>query len=130
MYQTQITIHSVISISFTQKIFDIKLVRRRCRDIANNFLLKFIQLKQKCGTFSFIFSACISIKPFSSFSVSENNTPPTMKTMITILQLIVFKNTITKYHIPCMGLSSLVSSLTFLWSAPKWSGILLTISYK
>ena len=34
MYQTQISIHSVISISLTQKISDIKLVRGRCRDIA------------------------------------------------------------------------------------------------
>jgi len=33
-YQTQISIHSVVSISLTQKISDIKLVRGRCRDIA------------------------------------------------------------------------------------------------
>jgi len=42
MYQTQISIHSVISISLTQKISDIKLVRGRCRDIA--FLLMKIQI--------------------------------------------------------------------------------------
>jgi len=34
MYQTQICIQSVISISLTQKIFNIKLVRGRCQDIA------------------------------------------------------------------------------------------------
>jgi len=34
MYKTQISIYSVISISLTLKIFDIKLVRGRCQDIA------------------------------------------------------------------------------------------------
>jgi len=34
MYQTQKSIHSVISISLTQNISDIKFVRGRCQDIA------------------------------------------------------------------------------------------------
>jgi len=36
MYQTQISIHSVISISLTQKISDIKFLMGRCQDIANS----------------------------------------------------------------------------------------------
>jgi len=38
MYQTQISIHSVISISLTQNISDIKLVRGCCQDIARKLI--------------------------------------------------------------------------------------------
>ena len=53
MYQTQFSIHSVISISLTQKIFNIKLVKGSCQDIAGSCHQQFFSgdtVVKKCCT--------------------------------------------------------------------------------